>query len=46
MFVNKPKSNIWMTEYLSPSEIYRSLVSEIIYQGKSLFQNISIVKLL
>ena len=46
MFVNKPKSNIWMTEYLSPSEIYRSLVSEVIYQGKSLFQNISIVKLL
>lgn len=46
MLLNKSKSNIWMTEYLSPSEIYHSLISEIIYQGQSLFQNISIVRLL
>ncbi len=42
---DKLNSNMWMTEQVSTSEMYLSEVEEIIYQGKSDFQEISVVKL-
>lgn len=46
MSLKNSNLNIWITEYLSREEIYQTLVSEIIYQGKSDYQDISIIKLL
>lgn len=38
-------SNVWLTEYLSSSEIYQYLISKVIMQEKSDFQNICIIEL-
>lgn len=39
------KSNIWMTEHVSTTEMYLSEVEEVVFQGKSNYQEITIVKL-
>ncbi len=45
ILADKLNSNIWMTEQVSPSEMYLSEVEEIIYKGKSTFQDLTVVKL-
>ncbi|APJ03302.1 methyltransferase domain-containing protein [Silvanigrella aquatica] len=45
MSQKRSNSNIWMTDRLSIGERYHSLISQVLYQGKSQYQNISVVKL-
>lgn len=43
--VEKPKSNIWLTEVVSASELHLTEVQDILYQETTPFQQIAIVKL-
>ncbi|APJ03327.1 hypothetical protein AXG55_05175 [Silvanigrella aquatica] len=45
MPIEKASSNIWLTEYLSEGEIYQYLISKILLQEQSDYQNICIVEL-
>lgn len=46
MPLGSPISNIWLTEYLSAGEVYQYLISKVLMQVQSNYQNICIVELL
>ena len=45
MPLGNARSNIWLTEYLAPGGMYQYLISKVIMQEKSDYQNICIVEL-